>query len=59
MCVIYRLGEPVSLCWRLERSQSGSVPHDSNFIQYDVQASVSLSTPVISDAQHTGPDQLA
>lgn len=59
MCVLYRLGEPVSLCWRLERSQSGSVSHDSNFIQYDVQASVSLLPPVILDAQPAGPDKLA
>ncbi|KAA6429143.1 MAG: peroxiredoxin 6 [Trebouxia sp. A1-2] len=34
------LGEPVTLCWRLERSQADSVSQDSNTIQYDVHAAV-------------------
>ena len=36
-----RLGEPVTLCWRLERSQAESPAPDSVTIQYDVQAGVS------------------
>lgn len=43
--LLCRMGEPVTLCWRLERSQTGAVPQDSNFIQYDVQASVSSLSP--------------
>ena len=38
--IICRLGEPVTLCWRLERSQADSHFQDSNTIQYDVHAAV-------------------
>ncbi len=38
---VCRLGEPVTLCWRLERSRADSAAHDSNTIQYDVHAAVS------------------
>lgn len=45
---VYRLGEPVTLCWRLERSQADTAAHDSNTIQYDVHAAVGLSADLIT-----------
>lgn len=35
-----RVGEAVTLCWRLERSPGAAAGHDSNTVQYDVTSIV-------------------